>query len=82
MRVRTKEQNTRRYFTAVWSAFVFITAVVVMFIFAVEKPTPDFVVAAVLVLGSIVAGIIGFLHGITIFVAREKDAAERNEIQL
>jgi hypothetical protein len=48
--------------------------VVTVAMFVVDGHTPDWIAASTTLLWSVVAAAIGFLHGITIFVARERDA--------
>jgi hypothetical protein len=72
--VRTNSQNINRYFTAVWSAYVLVGVALIFATITVDDPTLRIVVAAAMLIVSGVGCVIGFMHGITLFVAREHDA--------
>jgi hypothetical protein len=74
--VRTKSQNVNRYFTAVWSVYVLVGVALIFATVTVDDPTLRIVVAAATLILSGVGGVIGFVHGITLFVAREHDARD------
>lgn len=71
--MRTREQDAKRYFGAVWLTLLFIITVFSVFVATAESPTPDWVVISALLITAVGSAILGFVHGITIFVARQKD---------
>lgn len=74
--MRTREQNTQRYFASIWSVYVLSTGAIIVGFFITDSSVADWFIAVVLTVWSAVAAVIGFLHGITIFVARERDAED------
>lgn len=74
---RTNEQATKRYFTAIWSIFVTMLVTMIVLVLVVDKPVPDLAFGFAVIVSTIGAGLIGFIHGITIFIARQKDEDER-----
>lgn len=71
--MRTRVQGTQRYFASIWSVYALATGVIITGIFITDNPVADWLSALGLVVWSMIAAAIGFLHGITIFVARERD---------
>lgn len=74
--MRSNEQQTHRYFGAVWAALALVIGIGIVTVLIVHEPIPDYAYVISIVLTGIAAGVIGFLHGITVFVAREHDARE------
>lgn len=72
--MRTRVQGTQRYFASVWSIYALATGAIIVGFFLSDRAVPDWLIAVLLLLWSGIAAAIGFLHGITIFVARERDA--------
>lgn len=74
--MRTRVQGTQRYFASIWSVYALSTGTIIVGLFIADSPVADWFIAVMLTVWSAVAGAIGFLHGITIFVARERDAED------
>ena len=72
--MRTRVQGTQRYFASIWSVYALSTGAIIVGFFIADSPVADWFIAIILTVWSAVAATIAFLHGITIFVARERDA--------
>jgi hypothetical protein len=72
--VRSNVQQTNRYFSALWSVAALIIGAMVLVVILTTKSIPPWVFIIIIVLNSVAFGGLGFLHGITLFVAREHDA--------
>lgn len=71
--MRTRVQGTQRYFASIWSVYALSTGAIIVGFFITASPVADWLNAVLLTVWSAIAGAIGFLHGITIFVALERD---------
>lgn len=74
--MRTKTQGVTRYFTAVWSGFMSVVILVVVAGATVDTTSLDVGMAIAAGVLSAMGGVIGFIHGITLFVARQHDARD------
>lgn len=77
--MRTREQNAKRYFGALWYIFLLLITAMSMVALIAKEPIPDFAFIIAMIGASIGAAVVGFLHGITLFVAREQDQADREK---
>lgn len=77
--MRTKEQNAKRYFSAIWAVLTLVGGVLAVSVALVDEPIPDYAFIITVIVASVAAAVIGFLHGITLFVARAHDAEDSAE---
>lgn len=77
--MRTVEQNAKRYFTALWSIYVMMMIGFIAMIIIADDRIPDVAAIIAIVMTSVAAGGIAFLHGITLIVARQRDAAPKQK---
>lgn len=74
--MRTNEQGVKRYFGALWSIHLLLIVTMTVVVLVASERVPDVAVIFAVIITTVMAAVIGFLHGISIFVARERDAAE------
>lgn len=72
--MRTNAQQTNRYFAALWSAATLVVGMMILVVMLTSELIPDLAFVVIIVLNSVAFGGLGFLHGITLIVAREHDA--------
>jgi hypothetical protein len=77
--VRTNVQGVKRYFTAAWSLLILLLVAGAVGLTLKPGFTPDWI-AIVFATGiSLLSGILGFINGITLFVAREHDTRDARD---